>query len=547
MTRLLVLVRHGKAEGRAPGVEDSVRELTEAGWRALRASLDRSLSLLDAYDELSIWSSPAVRALQTAQVVAMKVGCDTIYKRASLYGDDINLFLGEFCQATGNIIAVGHNPFMERLFAVLAGTEQHLGKGAVAAFSFEEDGNGEPVDPKLIWFAQAPQTSRWGTLVKLEQGMAESARKVSSSMWSLLDNPEDPETLHAFRVSLRTTRSLLSFIQPYLKRKQQRRVARDLRRLQARTSRLRELDILAGTLEAASYDQVGGSELLALCLSARDEERAQLLDDLQQLPMQRDFHKTIRSLNALEWRGSVRAQGLDSEVLRRRFELLRADYTARLAHLDLGDVEEGHEVRKYAKLMRYVASSFDKVLGEEYATVLSEAKEMQDQLGELCDVRVNMDLIARLSEVSDSPDVHEEAAALIAEANERELVLVERFCEAYGAMDAAGSDGEEGPRSSSSGSEEPASQGDVSDERGASDEQGAREGSAAQHERSIQSEQSAQDVQDARDEQVKEVVEAVQDAVAESADPVDPVDAPGVVDSSDGKLIALSFEDEGGR
>lgn len=517
MTRLLVLVRHGKAESRASGVDDSARELTEAGWRALRASLDRSLSLLDAYDGLAIWSSPAVRALQTAQVVASKTGCDTIYKRGSLYGNDINQFLGEFCQATGNIIAVGHNPFMEQLFAVLAGTEQHLGKGAVAAFSFEEDADGELVDPKLIWFAQAPHTARWGTLVKLEQGVAQSARKVSSSMWNLLDNPEDVESLHAFRVALRTTRSLLSFIQPYMKRKQHRRVARDLRRLQARTSRLRELDILAETLEAASYDQVGENDLLALCLTERDGERAQLLDDLQQLPVQRDFHKTIRSLNALEWRDTIQARGLDGEMLRRRFDLLRADYTERLANLDLADAEEGHEVRKYAKLMRYVASSFDKVLGEGCLATLSEAKDMQDQLGALCDVRVNMDLIARLADSSGSLEAHEEAAELIAEARERELDLMERFRSTYGASaDEGGPDADEVPET-------------FSPDAG---ETGSRE--------------VGQDGEDARvrygqDARPVEAIVAVQDDVVESAGPDD---ADGSVD---GELIALPVEGEDGR
>ena len=68
MVKTLVLVRHGVSER---GSEDMSRELTRAGQRALSANYPHIFGLLGPEgEEAEIWTSPALRALETAEIVA---------------------------------------------------------------------------------------------------------------------------------------------------------------------------------------------------------------------------------------------------------------------------------------------------------------------------------------------------------------------------------------------------------------------------------------------------------------------------------------------
>ena len=70
--KFLVLLRHGIAEDPSPGKDDLDRELTATGRRrmdAIAAGLARIFGEAEA-----IYSSPAVRAMQTAERVAKELG-----------------------------------------------------------------------------------------------------------------------------------------------------------------------------------------------------------------------------------------------------------------------------------------------------------------------------------------------------------------------------------------------------------------------------------------------------------------------------------------
>ncbi|OFK22282.1 histidine phosphatase family protein [Olsenella sp. HMSC062G07] len=152
MVQTLVLVRHGDAERRGPEGDRS-RRLTPGGLETLQKTYPRAFAPLRGVAGLELWSSPAVRALQTAEVVADALGVDRadIRQIPCLYDQDDRAFLDELeaCPAQ-TLVAVGHVPFMRDLAARLAQASGPFPKGQVMAVSWDE-GRPWPCGGRVLW------------------------------------------------------------------------------------------------------------------------------------------------------------------------------------------------------------------------------------------------------------------------------------------------------------------------------------------------------------------------------------------------------------
>lgn len=245
MVSRLVLVRHAKTQARNPELIDKDRQLTRAGRYSIEARFPISLQLLADEDaaEVKVWSSPALRAMQTAEVVAHALGVDGIEVRDSLYANSVDAFMAELVEEQGTVIAVGHNPFMDELYARLSGAPQGMGTGAMASFGFAATDDPASVGSWLEWFVQGPRVVLWQSIVDVEDALSDAAARIARCSVKLLENPDDPESLHQYRISLRIARSLLGFLAPYCKGAALRKTMRDIKKLQDPTSRLRELDM----------------------------------------------------------------------------------------------------------------------------------------------------------------------------------------------------------------------------------------------------------------------------------------------------------------
>lgn len=160
MIKKLILVRHGKACGLEPGQSDIDRQLTDSA-RTLLASVDgfmRSFYLLDAHSasHATIWSSPAVRALQTAAEIDRALGDDhEIVRVDSLWEQNEDEFLGQLSATDADcLIVVGHIPFMNRIIERLCGVALALKPAGIAAIEFESCDSG-----MLEWFVQGPDVA----------------------------------------------------------------------------------------------------------------------------------------------------------------------------------------------------------------------------------------------------------------------------------------------------------------------------------------------------------------------------------------------------
>ncbi len=403
MAKTLILMRHGKAQRASEDMLDMERRLTEAGKRSLIATLPNSLGLMSCQQDskVEVWSSPAARAEQTARLMqkaCKRVGIDVdsdIKGIDALWTQDIE----SFCEAvkstdSDTIIAVGHNPFIEDVTKKLTGSHIVFATGAFAAISIPKSEE-EAADKsgRLLWFAQGPISQRWKTLVQMESILAEAADTIIERLEGFYNDPNDIETMHKFRVSIRTLRSLLAFTAPWQDANQNKDVQAELKEIVGETSHLRELDVLS---EQAQEMEDASAELVQFCGMQAYAEREHVMKVLASKRIVKKLNHVVEELHNVKWRKRVNAEGLESAVIRERFIEVAAELEQELAQLDLADVELTHDVRKSAKRVRYDAENFKSLIGDDAVDIAKSMTTYQDDLGAICDARVNIDIINEL-------------------------------------------------------------------------------------------------------------------------------------------------------
>lgn len=146
MPRTLLLMRHAKSDWNAPHESDFDRPLNARGERAapLMAQFIAALQRPPQW----IVSSPAVRALRTAEIVAAGLEEVALLEEAELYGAGVGETLAIIRRLPEEVdcaLLVGHNPTMEWLVGELSGDPTLEMKTATLAM-FEVDGDWAALD-----------------------------------------------------------------------------------------------------------------------------------------------------------------------------------------------------------------------------------------------------------------------------------------------------------------------------------------------------------------------------------------------------------------
>jgi len=142
----LYFLRHGIAEDLA--ASDFERELTKRGRRRVLASAKVMTRLGIAPRQ--IFSSPRLRARQTAEIAADALGMAVTISEAVNFGFDLSDLrrLTQDFSADDELMFVGHNPDMSLLVSEIAGVDASLKKGGLARI----DVIGRRVDEgELVW------------------------------------------------------------------------------------------------------------------------------------------------------------------------------------------------------------------------------------------------------------------------------------------------------------------------------------------------------------------------------------------------------------
>jgi phosphohistidine phosphatase len=138
----LYLVRHAAAIDRSHTIPEAYRYLTPEGRKAFR----KSAKIAEKEGVLAdlILSSPLIRAVQTADILAERIGYQGPVQIAEelspgFEGRDLERLLATSASITG-LALVGHEPDMGLLLAELLGikVETSLKKGAIVSLTLEQ-------------------------------------------------------------------------------------------------------------------------------------------------------------------------------------------------------------------------------------------------------------------------------------------------------------------------------------------------------------------------------------------------------------------------
>jgi len=138
--KTLFLVRHAKSSRVDPGLADRNRPLNQRG-EADAPMMGRRLAARGVKADL-LMSSPALRALTTAQSFADELGVDhkDIAVEERLYASSVDTLLEIIRGLDGRldrVMLVGHNPEFGDLASQLSGGSIEMPTCAIAEFSFD--------------------------------------------------------------------------------------------------------------------------------------------------------------------------------------------------------------------------------------------------------------------------------------------------------------------------------------------------------------------------------------------------------------------------
>ena len=132
MARIVWLLRHGDAEPHGSR-DDFARRLTARGERQATGA-GRALARLDVQFE-AVYSSPRVRALDTALLACAELGCTPLEHESLAGGFDARDAAELLAPHRGApaVMLVGHEPDLSGLVAALTGARIEMKKGGLAA------------------------------------------------------------------------------------------------------------------------------------------------------------------------------------------------------------------------------------------------------------------------------------------------------------------------------------------------------------------------------------------------------------------------------
>lgn len=438
MIKTLVLVRHGVSEHSS---EDMKRELTPAGQRALSAHYPRIFGLLGPEsEEAEIWTSPAYRALETAEIVAEALDAEGLEIHDSLYNQDLPALQAELEHADAEtLVLVGHAPFLGYVAETLLGYELPLTKGAVCAIDvrgslghqhecvWKQLGDVREPHGKLLWLVSGPSTQPWEALDALDKACTQAASNLEDAYAEFRAHPEDPAVIAAFRFALRGTQLLTKFLSPLLNEKSVEMTEPVYRLILGATTRLREIDGFSDTVTELikSGELSQDSKLVSAVQAARKDECVRVSEVLRKKAVRRSLHSALDELFKPVWSDAILQNGLLFEDISSRFDCMLETIDARLFGLDMTSFSEVHRVRREVREVEHILFYLGDMLGKKWANYTQIMHDIDLELSAVCTAQRNISLVEEWKDSLNFRDVTSDLTIV----SKHEKVLIDRVIE----------------------------------------------------------------------------------------------------------------------
>lgn len=155
MSKYLILYRHGMAEDKSKATNDDLRSLSIRGKTLLKKSVSGFKTMLGKHNNIQIYSSPKLRARQTAEMLSEELALENpIFLDFLGTGGNVRILreLVTGMEPGSVAIMVGQQPFLSIWSQELSGVFLPFKKGTAACFKFPNEG-GE-VKAELRWYLQ---------------------------------------------------------------------------------------------------------------------------------------------------------------------------------------------------------------------------------------------------------------------------------------------------------------------------------------------------------------------------------------------------------
>lgn len=222
---------------------------------------------------------------------------------------------------------------------------------------------------------------------------------------NFIDIPDEAESVHKLRVSIRQTRSMFSFLRPVLDQKECRMKQAKLKDIANKFSYIRELDVILEEWKNFIKNNSNYLEykvLINILKEEHEKEKIQILENFYSNFANEELDNMVSWIN--QWEEN------DDEFVKfilDRFTRWNDALDTALKNLDYDDYEKIHDLRIKFKKVRYVQNNI-KFLSSYQVMDLEELKDMQDDLGVICDTYVNISILDDLNSKYNSKNLKKE-------------------------------------------------------------------------------------------------------------------------------------------
>jgi phosphohistidine phosphatase len=150
----LILIRHGQAEAREEKLDDTKRSLTDKGRKKLKKALPGLKAFLKGREEIQIWSSPLLRASETAEILSDGLKVKDISYFDFIADGDFQKFSEQIARTKRKacVLVIGHEPYLGEWSQKTCGYNLPFQKGSAASFKVDSV---NPISSELQWFIQS--------------------------------------------------------------------------------------------------------------------------------------------------------------------------------------------------------------------------------------------------------------------------------------------------------------------------------------------------------------------------------------------------------